>query len=156
MKVLLVGGGGREHALAWHLKKDPRVTQLFIAPGNAGTASLGTNLPIPATDVDALLAWAEKERPDRTFVGPEAPLCLGLVDRFLAKGFPIFGPNGKAARLESSKVFTKGSSRNTISPPPPGPTSPTPSPPTPTARNWAWRRATPRSSRPTAWPPERA
>lgn len=107
MKILLLGSGSREHALAWHFRKDPRVSHLFIAPGNAGTATLGTNLPIAATDVAALLAWAEKEQPALTFVGPEAPLCVGVVDAFQAAGFLIFGPNQKAAQLEGSKVFTK-------------------------------------------------
>jgi len=107
MKILLVGSGGREHAIAWHLKKDPRVTELFIAPGNPGTAALGVNLPIAATDLPALLAWAEREKPDLTFVGPEAPLCLGLADLFEGKGFAVFGPNQYAARLEGSKVLTK-------------------------------------------------
>ncbi len=107
MKVLVIGSGGREHAIAWHLLKDPRVTQLFVAPGNAGTAQLGTNLPISVTDLPALLAWAEKEKPDLTVVGPEAPLCAGIVDLFQAKGLPVFGPNAKASQLEGSKVFTK-------------------------------------------------
>jgi len=107
MKILLLGSGGREHAIAWHLKKDPRVTALFIAPGNPGTAQLGTNLPISATDLPALLAWAQKEKPDLTFVGPEAPLCLGIADLFEAHGLPVFGPNQNAARLEGSKVLTK-------------------------------------------------
>ena len=107
MKILLLGSGGREHAIAWHLKKDPRVTALFIAPGNPGTAELGTNLPIAAADLPALLAWARKEKPDLTFVGPEAPLCLGLADLFEENGLPVFGPNRNAARLEGSKVLTK-------------------------------------------------
>ena len=107
MKILLLGSGGREHAIAWHLKKDPRVTALFIAPGNPGTAELGTNLPLAATDLPALLAWARKEQPDLTFVGPEAPLCLGLADLFEENGLPVFGPNRNAARLEGSKVLTK-------------------------------------------------
>ena len=107
MKVLLIGSGGREHAMAWHLKKDPRVRDLFISPGNAGTAQLGKNLAIPVSDLPALLAWAEREKPDLTLVGPEAPLCAGIVDLFREKGLPIFGPDRKAAQLEGSKVFTK-------------------------------------------------
>ncbi|MDE1169642.1 MAG: phosphoribosylamine--glycine ligase [Verrucomicrobium sp.] len=107
MKVLVIGSGGREHAIAWHARKDPRVTGLFIAPGNAGTAQLGTNLPIAANDLPGLLAWAEKERPDWTIVGPEEPLCLGVVDRFAEKGLAAFGPNQSAARLEGSKAFAK-------------------------------------------------
>jgi phosphoribosylamine---glycine ligase len=107
MKILLLGSGGREHALAWRLQQDDPSLQLFTAPGNAGTASLGTNLPIGVTDLAALLAWAELEKPDLTIVGPEAPLCAGVVDKFEEAGLPIFGPNAAAARLEASKVFTK-------------------------------------------------
>ncbi len=107
MKILLLGSGGREHALAWRLRQDDPALALFTAPGNAGTGQLGTNLPIAATDLAGLLAWAEKERPDFTIVGPEAPLCAGVVDRFEQAGIPIFGPNAAAARLEGSKVFTK-------------------------------------------------
>jgi len=107
MKILLIGSGGREHALAWRLCQDDPKTGLFTAPGNAGTARLGTNLPIGATDLAALAAWAVKEKPDLTIVGPEAPLCAGVVDRFEKAGLPIFGPNAAAARLEGSKVFTK-------------------------------------------------
>jgi phosphoribosylamine--glycine ligase len=107
VKILLIGSGGREHALAWRLLRDDPQTTLFTAPGNAGTARLGTNLPIGASDLDALLAWAVQEKPDLTIVGPEAPLCAGVVDRFEKAGLPIFGPNAAAARLEGSKVFTK-------------------------------------------------
>ena len=107
MKILLLGSGGREHALAWRLCQDDPALQLFIAPGNAGTAKLGANLPFSATDFDGLVAWAQKEKPDLTIVGPEAPLCAGVVDRFDQAGLPIFGPNAAAARLEGSKVFTK-------------------------------------------------
>jgi len=107
MKILLLGSGGREHALAWRLRQDDPSLQLFTAPGNAGTGTLGTNLPISATDLDELVAWAQREKPDLTIVGPEAPLCDGIVDRFEAVGLPIFGPNAAAARLEASKVFTK-------------------------------------------------
>jgi phosphoribosylamine--glycine ligase len=107
VKILLIGSGGREHALAWALHRDDPRIELFTAPGNAGTARFGTNLAISATDLDGLLAWAQVEKPDFTIVGPEAPLCAGVVDRFEAAGFPIFGPNQAAARLEGSKVFTK-------------------------------------------------
>lgn len=107
MKILLLGSGGREHALAWRLKQDDPGLQLFIAPGNAGTAQLGTNVPIAATDVGNLWAWALAEKPDLTIVGPEAPLCAGVVDEFEKLGLPIFGPNKAAARLEGSKVFSK-------------------------------------------------
>ncbi len=107
MKILLLGSGGREHALAWRLRQDDPGLELFTAPGNAGTARLGTNLPLSATDLDGLVAWALREKPDLTIVGPEAPLCAGVVDRFEQAGLPIFGPNAAAARLEGSKVFTK-------------------------------------------------
>ncbi len=107
MKILLLGSGGREHAIAWRLRRDDPRVQLFTAPGNAGTARLGTNLPISATDLDTLVAWAVREKPDLTVVGPEAPLCAGVVDRFQQAGLAIFGPNHAAARLEGSKVFTK-------------------------------------------------
>jgi len=107
MKILLIGSGGREHAMAWRLRQDDPTVDLYIAPGNAGTGQVGTNLPIQATDLDALVAWAKKEKPTLTIVGPEAPLCAGVVDRFEQAGLPIFGPNGAAARLEGSKVFTK-------------------------------------------------
>ena len=107
MKILLIGSGGREHALAWRLRQDDPALELFIAPGNAGTALLGTNLDLAATDLDGLARWAEDARPDLTVVGPEAPLCAGVVDRFEAAGLAIFGPNRAAARLEGSKVFTK-------------------------------------------------
>jgi len=107
MKILLLGSGGREHALAWRMRQDDPGLELFTAPGNAGTALLGTNLALSATDLDGLMAWAVKEKPDLTVVGPEAPLCAGVVDRFEKVGLPIFGPNAAAARLEGSKVFTK-------------------------------------------------
>ena len=107
MKVLLLGSGGREHAIAWRLRQDDPTLQLFTAPGNAGTVQLGTNLALSATDLDGLVAWALREKPDLTVVGPEAPLCAGVVDRFEQAGLPIFGPNAAAARLEGSKVFTK-------------------------------------------------
>jgi phosphoribosylamine--glycine ligase len=107
MKILLLGSGGREHALAWRMRRDDPGLQLFTAPGNAGTAQLGTNLSLSATDLDALVTWALKEKPDLTVVGPEAPLCAGVVDAFEKAGLPIFGPNAAAAKLEGSKVFTK-------------------------------------------------
>jgi phosphoribosylamine--glycine ligase len=107
MKILLLGSGGREHAMAWRLRQDDSSLELFIAPGNAGTAQVGTNLPLSATDLDGLAVWALRERPDLTIVGPEAPLCAGVVDRFEPVGLPIFGPNAAAARLEGSKVYSK-------------------------------------------------
>ncbi len=107
MKILLIGGGGREHALAWKLAQDSRRPDLFCAPGNAGTAALGLNLDIPAEDTAELLNWARRQRPDLTVVGPEAPLCAGLVDQFQEAGLRVFGPNQAAAQLEGSKIFAK-------------------------------------------------
>ena len=100
MKYLVIGSGGREHAFAWKLKQDEPTAEIFIAPGNAGTEDVGTNVPIAVTDLDGLIAWAKKEKPNLTVVGPEAPLCAGVVDRFEEAGLPIFGPNKAAARLE--------------------------------------------------------
>ena len=107
MKILIIGSGAREHAIAWKVKQDPRVSQIYLAPGNAGTSSIAQNIPIPVTDLESLLAWAKKERPDFTLVGPEIPLCLGIVDLFEKENLPIFGPNQQAAQLEGSKIFTK-------------------------------------------------
>ncbi|HEY2509427.1 MAG TPA: phosphoribosylamine--glycine ligase, partial [Polyangiaceae bacterium] len=107
MRILVVGGGGREHALVWALKRDHPEATLFAAPGNPGTALLGTNLPIPATAVDALVAAAAERRIDLVVVGPEGPLAAGLADRLRAAGRPVFGPTQAAARLESSKAFAK-------------------------------------------------
>ena len=107
MKVLLVGGGGREHALAWKMAQSPLKPQLFAAPGNAGIEGLGTCLDMAATDIDGLTAFAGEEKIDFTVVGPEAPLEGGLVDRFQEQGMSIFGPTRAAARLETSKVFAK-------------------------------------------------
>lgn len=107
MRILVVGGGAREHALAWKLAQSPRVDRLFIAPGNAGTAQVGTNLPIPATDVERLAEQALLHRIDLTVVGPEEPLARGLVDRFRRLGLLAFGPTQTAARIEASKAFAK-------------------------------------------------
>lgn len=109
MKVLVIGGGGREHALAWKAAQSPQVSQVFVAPGNAGTAleSTLTNVAIAADDVPALLAFAKAEQVALTIVGPEAPLARGVVDAFRADGLQIFGPTQGAAQLESSKAFAK-------------------------------------------------
>ena len=109
MKVLIVGGGGREHALAWKVAQSPRVTQVYVAPGNAGTAlePRAENVDIAADDVPALLRFAERHKVDLTIVGPEAPLVLGIVDAFQAAGLRCFGPSKACARLEGSKAFTK-------------------------------------------------
>jgi phosphoribosylamine--glycine ligase len=105
--VLVVGSGGREHALAWKLRQSPQVGDLFVAPGNGGTAALAENVDIAESDLDALVDFACEKRIDLTVVGPELPLSLGLADRLLATGRPVFGPTQAAARLESSKVFAK-------------------------------------------------
>lgn len=107
MKILVIGGGGREHTLVWKLSKDRCKPEVFCAPGNAGTDLLAKNVPIAAEDVRGLVAWARRNKPDLTVVGPEAPLCAGVVDRFNAAGFRIFGPSKAAARLEGSKAFAK-------------------------------------------------
>jgi phosphoribosylamine--glycine ligase len=107
MKVLLVGGGGREHALAWKLLRDDSAVELIAAPGNPGIAELGRCVPVPASDIPALVALARAERPDLTIVGPEAPLAAGIVDAFHAEKLPIFGPTAASARIESSKSFAK-------------------------------------------------
>lgn len=107
MKILVVGGGGREHAIVWRLSQDACRPELFCAPGNAGTAAIARNIPVSAGDVPALLAWAKENRPDLTVVGPEVPLCLGITDAFMAEGLRIFGPCQAAARMEGSKLFSK-------------------------------------------------
>ena len=107
MKILVVGSGGREHALAWRLAQDPERHQLYCAPGNAGTASVATNVAVGAEDVDALSKWARENNPDLVVVGPEAPLVKGLVDALLSLGIPTFGPVAAGARMEGSKRFAK-------------------------------------------------
>lgn len=107
MKILVVGSGGREHALAWKIAQSPRVTQLFIAPGNPGTAALGTNVPIKIDEIARLTQFALEKRIDLTVVGPEIPLTLGIVDEFKARGLRCWGPSKAAATLEGSKVAMK-------------------------------------------------
>lgn len=107
MRILIIGSGGREHALAWTLARSPRADKVFIAPGNAGTVSVGTNVDIAAGDVDTLLAFARNESIDLTVVGPEVPLVAGLVDAFEEDGLKVVGPSAAAARLEGSKAFAK-------------------------------------------------
>jgi len=102
--VLIIGSGGREHALAWKLAQSPRVGKITVAPGNAGTPN---NVPLAATDVEGLLNWAVMNQPSLTIVGPEAALALGIVDKFTAAGLAVFGPTQAAARIETSKVFAK-------------------------------------------------
>ena len=107
MKVLVIGSGGREHALVWKLKQSPRVTQLFCAPGNGGIALEAECLPADVKSLDSLIAVATQVQPDLTVIGPELPLTLGVVDEFQRRGWPTFGPTQAAARLESSKSFAK-------------------------------------------------
>ena len=109
MRVLIVGGGGREHALAWKASQSPLVSQIYVAPGNAGTAqeTRVSNIEIGAGDIDSLLEFAQQQNIELTIVGPEAPLVAGIVDRFQESGLAIFGPSAAAAQLEGSKTFTK-------------------------------------------------
>ena len=107
MRTLVVGGGGREHVLAWACRRDCPDSIVFCLPGNAGTARIATNLPGSATDVPAVLRAARDQRIDLVIVGPEGPLAAGLVDALAAKGIPVFGPTAAAARIESSKAFAK-------------------------------------------------
>jgi len=107
VRILVVGGGGREHALCWALHRDTPDATLFAAPGNPGTATLGTNFPIAATDVDALVAAVTQHDIDVTIIGPEAPLAAGLADKLHDAGRAVFGPSQAAARLESSKAYAK-------------------------------------------------
>lgn len=107
MKVLVVGGGGREHALAWKLSQSERIQQVYVAPGNGGTARDKHLVNVPITDIPALRQWVIDNRIELTVVGPEAPLAAGIVDDFRAHGLRIFGPTQAAAQLESSKAFSK-------------------------------------------------
>jgi phosphoribosylamine--glycine ligase len=107
VKVLVVGAGGREHALAWKLAREPRVTGVLAAPGSAGIARVAECVPVAADDIEGLLCLAAERGVGMTIVGPEAPLAAGLVDRFRARGLRAFGPESEGARLESSKAFTK-------------------------------------------------
>ncbi|WP_188013281.1 phosphoribosylamine--glycine ligase [Photobacterium damselae] len=109
MQVLIIGNGGREHALAWKVAQNPEVSQIFVAPGNAGTAlePKVTNVAITVEDITALVAFAQEQQIELTIVGPEAPLVLGVVNAFQAAGLAIFGPSQAASQLEGSKAFTK-------------------------------------------------
>lgn len=107
MKVLVVGGGGREHAIVWKLAQSSKVEKIYCAPGNAGIADLAECLPIQAMDIEKLVDFSVAEKIDFTFVGPEDPLLAGIVDQFKAKGLSIFGPNQRAALIEGSKSFAK-------------------------------------------------
>ena len=107
MRVLIIGSGGREHALAWKLAQSPRVTRVYCAPGNAGTARIGDNVDIGVGEIPALVAFAKRENIGLTVVGPDDALAAGIVDVFENEGLRIFGPRAAAARLESSKIFAK-------------------------------------------------
>ena len=107
MKLLIIGSGAREHALAWKFRQDDPTIELIAAPGNPGIAAIAQCFPVRADDVEGLLALAQAEHPDITVVGPEAPLEAGIVDRFTVEGFPIFGPTQAAARIETSKRYAK-------------------------------------------------
>jgi phosphoribosylamine---glycine ligase len=107
MRILVIGSGGREHALAWKLRQSPRADRIFCAPGNAGTAEIADNIPIRASDLQALASFAKENRIDLTVVGPDDPLAAGIVDLFAAENLRAFGPEKSGARIESSKVFAK-------------------------------------------------
>ncbi|MDE2964312.1 MAG: phosphoribosylamine--glycine ligase, partial [Acidobacteriota bacterium] len=107
MKVLVIGSGGREHALAWKIGRSPLVERVFCAPGNGGTASIADNVTLAADDLPGLTRFALDRSIDLTVVGPELPLVLGIVDRFRSHGLSIVGPTAAAARLEGSKIFAK-------------------------------------------------
>ena len=107
MKILVIGSGGREHALAWRLKQSPYADRIFCAPGNAGTAEIGENVAISASDLGPLVRFAKENRVNLTVVGPDDPLAAGIVDLFAREGLRVFGPAKAAARLESSKIFAK-------------------------------------------------
>src|SRR5438309_7917881 len=107
MKVLVIGSGGREHALVWKLRQSPRVTKLYCAPGNGGIADEAECLPVDVKSLDSLVAVAMQVQPELTVIGPELPLTLGVVDEFNRRGWPVFGPTKAAAQLESSKSFAK-------------------------------------------------
>ncbi len=151
MNLLIVGGGGREHALAWKLSRSPGVGKIYCAPGNAGTARLGENVPLAITDADGLLALAREKRIDLTVIGPDDALAAGLADRFQAEGRRVFGPTRAAARLEWSKIFTKEFlQRHGIPTAAAGRFEHSAD-----ARRSARNAITRSSSRPTGWPPAR-
>src|SRR2546430_2342388 len=107
MKILVIGSGGREHALTWKLRQSPHAERIFCVPGNAGTAEIGENVAIAANDFDALVRFAKENRIDLTVVGPDDPLAAGIVDLFATEELRAFGPTKSSARLESSKIFAK-------------------------------------------------
>ena len=113
MKVLVVGGGGREHAIVWKLSQSPRVSKLYCAPGNGGIAALAECVDIAATDLDGMVQFAKDKQIDLTVVAPDDPLAMGMVDRLEQNGLRAFGPRQKAAESEASKLFAKRLMKNT-------------------------------------------
>src|SRR3990167_893288 len=107
MNILIIGSGGREHALVWKLAQSPRVKKIYCAPGNPGIGQIATNVPIGATDVRELLRFVKEKKIHLTMVGPEAPLLIGITDLFEEHGLAIVGPTQKAAQIEGSKIFAK-------------------------------------------------
>src|SRR5213080_69380 len=107
MKILVIGSGGREHALTWKLRQSPQVERIFCAPGNSGTSEIAENVAIPATDLKGLLRFAKENRIGLTVVGPDDPLAAGIVDLFATEKLRAFGPTKSAARIEASKIFAK-------------------------------------------------
>ena len=107
MRVLVVGGGGREHAICWKLAQSSKISKLYCAPGNAGIADVAECVPVGAEDIDGICAWAADNNIDLAVIGPEVPLAMGIVDRLNEAGVKTFGPNAKCAQLEASKSFTK-------------------------------------------------
>jgi phosphoribosylamine---glycine ligase len=108
MRILVIGSGGREHALTWKLRQSPHADRIFCAPGNGGTSEIAENVSIPASDLPALVRFAKENRVDLAVVGPDDPLAAGIVDLFMAEKLRVFGPDKSAARIESSKIFAKG------------------------------------------------
>ena len=152
MKILVVGSGGREHALAWKLAQSERIQMVYVAPGNGGTARDARLVNLDISDPQLLADFVQQEHISLTVVGPEVPLAAGIVNLFRSRGLKIFGPTKEAAQLESSKDFAKAFMQRHGIPTAayrPSPTSPRR---TPTSRPWA----RPSSSRLTAWPPARA
>ena len=152
MKVLVIGGGGREHALAWKIAQSPRVQKVFVAPGNGGTARDPVLDNVDITDLPALADFAQAEKIGLTVVGPEAPLAAGVVDLFRERGLRIFGPTRAAAQLESSKAFAKDFMRRHRIPTADYATFDDAA----EAHAFVQQRAHRSSSRPTAWPRARA
>src|ERR1700741_4595123 len=107
LKILIIGGGGREHAIGWKVAQSPRAGQIYFAPGNAGTAKIGINVNIKTSDITKLLEFAKKEKIDLTLALPDDPLALGIVDEFQEAKFRIWGPTKSASKLEWSKAFSK-------------------------------------------------